>query len=237
LGYELTHATFGHMGQAKMRRLVDEGYIASTKLCGDASFRCTSCDEATARPESSSTQHDLAATHVDHTLHADLLHFPVVTPDEHQYMLVVVDEHTRYASIALLQRKSDAAAHLLRIMRRAYVLHSRQVKNLRADCGGEFQNTVMRLAKEELGIADEYVPANCHQSNGLVERLNYTLARIMRVVLVQSRFPPTMWREAALYAVHLYNLTPHSSLMERKAHSAIPHKLFAQDSDERMERL
>jgi folylpolyglutamate synthase/dihydropteroate synthase len=38
--------------------------------------------------------------------------------------------------------------------------------------GAELKDTVMHIAKEKLGIADEHVPANCHESNGLVERLN-----------------------------------------------------------------
>ena len=237
LGNDVTHATFGHMGQAKLKQLVTEGFIDSSKLCTQNGHACMACESTNAKMDSYPGQHDLAATHVNHTLHTDLLHFQVTTADGYQYLLVVVDEFTRYAFVALLKKKSDAASNLLRIMKRAYVLHSTRVKNLRSDCGGEFQSTVMRLAKEELGIADEYVPANCHQSNGLVERLNYTIAGLVRVVLTQSMLPPTLWGEAALYAVHMYNLTPHSALIARNEHSAIPWKLYLRDSAERMERL
>jgi transposase InsO family protein len=174
---------------------------------------------------------------VNHTLHADLLHFPACTPDGKRYLLVVVDEYTRYCFVALLALKSEAASHLLRIMKRAYVLHTVRVKNLRTDFGGEFKNTVMRIAKEKLGIADEHVPANCHESNGSVERLNLTLASTVRAVLTKAHLPITLWGEAALYAVHIYNLTPHSALLARNMSSAVPHKLYVQDSDERMERL
>jgi hypothetical protein len=62
-------------------------------------------------------------------------------------------------------------------MNRAYVLHSTRIKYLRADGEGEFQNTVLRLAKEHLGIADDYAPDNCHQSNGLLERIPLLLAQ------------------------------------------------------------
>jgi hypothetical protein len=237
LGYDVVHATFGLMGQAKLKQLVEEGYVDASKICVGKEYSCAACEEANAKLESYHSQQDLAATHVNHTLHTDLLHFPVVTPDGKQYLLLVADEYTRYAFVALLAKKSDAADHLLRIMKRAYVLHSTRIKNLRSDCGGEFQNTVMRLAKEQLGIADEYVPANCHQSNGLIERMNYSIASIMRAVLRMGRLPLSMWGEAALYAVHMYNLSPHSALIARKAASSIPHKLYVQDSDERMARL
>jgi hypothetical protein len=108
---------------------------------------------------------------------------------------------------------------------------------LRTDGGGEFHSTVMKLAKDKLGVEDQYIPPHCHQSNGLVERLNYTLAGMIRTVLKQANLPPQLWGEAALYAAHVYNLTPHSTLMERKTASVIPHCLYMDESVERMQRL
>jgi hypothetical protein len=174
---------------------------------------------------------------VNHTLHTDLLHFPVPTVDGKQCLMLVIDEFSRYVFPALLTKKSEAGAHLLRITKRAYVLHTVRVKNLHSDNGGEFRNAVMNVAHNELGIAHEYVPPNCHQRNGLIERLNRTIASIMRAVLTQAHIPPAMWGEAALYAVHIYNLTPHSALLDRKESSAVPHSLYMQDSPERMARL
>jgi hypothetical protein len=107
------------------------------KLRAHETFACCACEAAIAKLDSYPRQHDLAATHTNHTLHTDLLHFPVATVcDEMQYLLVCIDEYTRYAFVALLKRKSDAAVSLLRIMKRGYVLHSLRVKYLRADCGG-----------------------------------------------------------------------------------------------------
>jgi hypothetical protein len=171
---------------------------------------------------------------VNHTLHTDLLHFPVPTVDGKQYLMLVIDEFSRHVFPA---KKSEAGAHLLRIMKRAYVLHTVRVKSLRSDNGGEFRNTVMNIAHNELGIDHEHVPPNCHQSNGLIEPLNRTIASIMRAVLTQAHIPPAMWGETALYAVHIYNLTPHSALLVRKESSAVPHSLYMQDSPERMARL
>lgn len=237
LGFDLTHATFGHMGTDKLKLLAKEGYLEQSIICAEQGYACDHCDKANARLNSYPSNDDLRATHVNHTLHADLLHFPVSTPDGYQYVLTVIDEYTRYAFVALIAKKSDAAPQLLRIMKRAYVLKDVKVKNLRNDQGGEFESQVMRVAKEELGIASDYVPARCHASNGLVERLHSTIARTVRVVLQQSKVPFDFWGEAVLYAVHLYNLTPHTALRDRKASSTIPWKLYLNDSDERVKRL
>lgn len=237
LGYDLTHATFGHMSHAKLKRLVSEGFIEPSVVSCDDTYACSACTKANAQKEPYHSVHDLAATHANHTLHTDLLHFPVKTVDGHQYLLLVLDEYTRYLFPALLKAKSEAGAHLLRIMKRANVLHTVHVKHLRSDNGGEFHSVVLRAAKAELGVEDEYVPPNCHQSNGMIERVNLTIASTMRAVLLKSHLPPTLWGEAALYAVQLYNLSPHSALIARKESSSIPHKLYMKDSAERMERL
>jgi hypothetical protein len=98
----------------------------------------------------------------------------------------------------------------------AGVCTARRVKNLRTDGGGKYHNTVMKVAKDRLGVEEQYIPPNCHQSNGLVERLNYTLTCTIRTVRKQANLPPQLWGEAALYAAHVYNLTPHSKLMKRR---------------------
>jgi hypothetical protein len=162
------------MGSNKLKFLARFGYVDASKLPSDGAYNCGACEAANAKLESYHSQHDLAATHVNRTLHADLLHFNVMTFDGKQYLLVCLDDYTRYAFVRLLARQSEAAEHLLSIMKRAYVLQDVRVKNLRTDGGGEIHNTVMKVAKDKLGVEDQYIPPNCYQSNGLVERLNYT---------------------------------------------------------------
>jgi hypothetical protein len=52
LGSDVTHATFRHMVQAKMKQLVNEGYIDASKLCQDKGSACHACQEANAKLES-----------------------------------------------------------------------------------------------------------------------------------------------------------------------------------------
>jgi hypothetical protein len=71
LGYDVVHATFGHMGQAKLKQLVEEGYDDASITCAGKEHSCAACEEANAKLESYQSQQDLAATHVNHTLHTD----------------------------------------------------------------------------------------------------------------------------------------------------------------------
>jgi hypothetical protein len=112
LGYDVTYATFGHMSHGKLQHLVAEGYIDESKARHDDTHACAACTEANARLESYHSVHDLAANPVNHTLHTDWLHFPVPTVDGKQYLMLVLDEFSRYVFPALLVRKSEAGAHL-----------------------------------------------------------------------------------------------------------------------------
>jgi hypothetical protein len=109
-------------------------------------------------------------------LHVDLLHFPEHTFDGKKYALMCIDEHTRYVDVALLSKKSEVAANLVALMQRYRTLHNRSIKYLRSDLGGEFHSTVLKEEKQQLGVTDQHVPARWHESNGLIERTNHTLA-------------------------------------------------------------
>jgi hypothetical protein len=110
---------------------------------------------------------DCRVTHPNHTLHTDLLVVPKEGP--YRYLLLVVDEFTRYIFSTPSATKDKAAKALLCIMKRAQVLHLNRIKYIHNDRprGGEF-STVLRIAREELGIVTAFVPARGHESNGLV---------------------------------------------------------------------
>jgi hypothetical protein len=82
-------------------------------------------------------------------------------------LLLVVDEFARSIFSTPLATKDKASEALLCIMKRAQALHLDRIKYIHDDQGGEFSSTVLRIAKEELGIVTAFVPARCHESNGL----------------------------------------------------------------------
>jgi hypothetical protein len=117
-------------------------------------------------------------------------------------------------------------------------LHHHRIKYLDTDTGGEISSTVnspakLMIATAELGIAPESIPARCHQSNGLIERLNRTIQVKIRTFLIASCFPDALWGEAALHATHVYNLTPHFALSSIFHSPPIPHSIYMDESVDR----
>jgi hypothetical protein len=113
-----------------------------------------------------------------------------------------VNEFTRYTFCTPLATKDKATEALFCIMKRAQGLHLDRFKYIHNDQGGEFSSTVLHIAKEELGIVTAFVPARCHESNGLVERTNRTIQEKVRALLIAACLPDSFWSEAAMHAVH-----------------------------------
>jgi hypothetical protein len=108
---------------------------------------------------------------------------------------------------------------------------------LHTDQGVEFSSKVLRVAGEELGVETELVPARCHESNGLIERLNRTIQEKVRALRIAACFPDAFWSEAALHAVHPSNLTPHSKLKSTTGAVTAPHILYMAEHPDRVQRL
>jgi hypothetical protein len=136
-----------------------------------------------------------------------------------------------------LVTKDKAAEGLLCTMKRAHVLHTHRKKYLHTDQDGEFQGTVLCIGREESGIEADIVPARCHDSDGLIERFNRTIQQKVRARLIASLLPDSFWSEAALHAVHLYNLTHHFALHTADGSITTPHSAYMQDSPQRLQGL
>lgn len=230
-----THARFGHVGATKLDFLVRQGTLDRNAVSDDASL-CRHCITANATKDSYPSVDGVAKLPGD-VLHTDILEFPERTLDGNKYVLTIVDEYTRFVHVSLMNTKSEAKHQLVLFLRRVQTLHNRSVKYIRCDNGKEFYNETTRIAKEQLGVSEQHVPNKCHQSNGLVERMNRTLAHMTRALLVSSHFPYQLWGEAMLCAVHIYNLLPHSHLVAHKFATPVPHVLFHNESADRLTRL
>nr|GEU92598.1 crooked neck-like protein 1 [Tanacetum cinerariifolium] len=91
----------------------------------------------------------------------------------------------------------------------------RTIKKLRTDNGLEFCNREFKKLCIESGIARHLTVAGTPQQNGLAERINRTLKDKVRCLLIQSRFPKTLWAEATCMVAYLINRSP-SIAIEKK---------------------
>ncbi|KAI3718145.1 hypothetical protein L6452_18998 [Arctium lappa] len=125
----------------------------------------------------------------------ELLHMDLCGPMRTQsfggkkYVLVIVDDYTRYTWVKILRSKDETLDVLITFLKTTQVNLQKQVKILRTDNGIEFKNKIVEEYLESVGISHQYSAACTPQPNGVVERRNLTLVEAARTMLNQSDLP------------------------------------------------
>ena len=92
----------------------------------------------------------------------ELLHLDFMGPTRTEslggkrYIMVVVDDFTRYTWVILLRSKSDAPEHIEALCTRFQNEKSLKIDRIRSDHGKEFENSYMESFCTRLGISQEF---------------------------------------------------------------------------------
>src|SRR5258708_8701994 len=102
------------------------------------------------------------------------LHGPVSvqTPHKHRYLISFIDDCTRYRTVYLLYKKSDAFTAFKEFKAFAEKQTGYSIKALRDDKGGEYMSQEMDTWMKSSGIMREHTTPATPQQNGVAERTN-----------------------------------------------------------------
>ncbi|KAH9779520.1 Integrase catalytic domain-containing protein [Citrus sinensis] len=87
-----------------------------------------------------------------------------------------------------------------------------KVKTPRTDNGLEYCNKLFEDFYEKNGIQRHKTVTYTPQQNGLTERMNRTLIKNVRCMLIYSKLPKTLWVEALNTACYLVNMSPSTAI-------------------------
>ncbi|MBW0534329.1 hypothetical protein O181_074044 [Austropuccinia psidii MF-1] len=145
-------------------------------------------------------------------LHMDTLE---VSPPSHQgihYVLVIVDDFSRFNRIYLMTAKNQAEGFVFSFLNELKNKLNVTPGYIHTDRGGEFDSAKFRQQLTIKGISLEQGPPHSPQTNGVAERFNQSLLTKIRCLLAHSNIPITYWDEAEAHASLLLNLLPHQYL-------------------------
>ncbi|KAJ9557083.1 hypothetical protein OSB04_011697 [Centaurea solstitialis] len=137
LHQHLSHQNFRDMNKLVSKHLING--LPETRLSKDT--LCSACEKGKMKKSSHPPKMETNYHHPLDMLHMDLCGpMRVESLARKKYMLVLVDEYSRYTWLEFLRAKSDAAELIIAFIKRIQVLLGRQVKKLRSDNGTEFRN-------------------------------------------------------------------------------------------------
>nr|GEV00557.1 integrase, catalytic region, zinc finger, CCHC-type, peptidase aspartic, catalytic [Tanacetum cinerariifolium] len=139
-------------------------------------------------------------------LHMDLCRpIRVESVNEKKYILVIVDDYSRFTRVKFLRSKDEALDFIIKFLRMIQVRLKVPVRRIQTDNGTEFVNQSLRDYYEEVGISHETSVARSPQQNGVVERRNRTLIEAARTMLIYTQAPLFLWVEAVATACFTQN--------------------------------
>jgi hypothetical protein len=212
------------MSLQTLAKMVKEGHITgvnvtAAQLLAASQHTCGICAQAKlARTPFKASQR--VTTRNLELVHCDLMEFPVTSLGGAKYVLVVIDDFSKWCGVKPLKSKAHAKAELQAILNQWMTISGEKVHTLRSDRGGEFVSAEMQEYLAEKGIIHQLSIAYAHQHNGKAERTNRSLTNTVRSLLLQARFPDYMWAEAMQLACHLHNIE------YRKKTQNTPHFMF-----------
>nr|GEU64745.1 retrovirus-related Pol polyprotein from transposon TNT 1-94 [Tanacetum cinerariifolium] len=113
-----------------------------------------------------------------------------------RYVLVVVDDYSRYIWVFFLHSMDEASEVIISFIKKTQVNLQLQVHRVRTDNGTEFKNKTLAKFFDEVGITQQFFAARMPQQNGVVERRNQTLVEAARTMLTFADLPSFLWAEA-----------------------------------------
>ena len=122
-----------------------------------------------------------------------------------RYIMVVVDDFTRYTWVILLKSKSDAPKHIEALCTRLQNEKNMKIDRIRSDHGKEFENSYMESFCTRSGISQEFSAPTTPKQNGVVERKNRVIQEMARAMLHNKDVAKNLWGEAVNTTCHTVN--------------------------------
>ncbi|GKA44944.1 retrovirus-related pol polyprotein from transposon TNT 1-94 [Tanacetum coccineum] len=139
-------------------------------------------------------------------LHMDLCGpMRVASINGKKYILVIVDDYSRYTWTLFLRSKDETPEVLKDFLTMIQRNLQAQVITVRTDRGTKFLNKTLHAYFKEEGIEHQTSTPRTPEQNGVVERRNRTLIEAARTMLSPSKLPLSFWAKAVATACYTQN--------------------------------
>ena len=155
-----------------------------------------------------------------------LLHMDLIGPSrtmslgEKLYILVVVDDFSRFTWVIFLSHKNKAFFSFTKLCQRLQNDKWLTISNIKTDHGKELENESFTKYCDKLGIWHNFSAPRTPQQNRVVEKKNKILEEMARIMLCKNSLPKYFWAEAVNTACFIINWVMIRSILNK-----IPYEL------------
>ena len=206
--YQHLHQQMGHLGTERTFQLARKRVFwprMHTDIEDFVRNKCRCVVQKKARIQPTAPLQSIHSSSPMELVAIDFLHLEK-SSGGHEYILLIVDNFTRYAQAYPTRNKSalTAAKHLYGDFVLRYGLPGR----LMHDQGGEFENRLFEELHRLTGVDKSRTTPYHPETNGAVERLNSTLLAMLRTLPEANK---KKWHESLNKMIFAYNATEHKS--------------------------
>ncbi|KAL0546255.1 hypothetical protein IC582_016161 [Cucumis melo] len=202
----LWHRKLGHVSMRGLEKVIkNKAVVGIPNLDVNGNFFCGDCQ---IDKQTRSTHKSLKECYTNRVL--ELLHMDLMGPMQTEslggkrYVLVVVDDYSRYTWVCFLKGKTDTVEICKKLCLKLQHEKWKKITRIRSDHGKEFDNEGFNSFCLLEGIHHEFLAPITPQQNGVVERKNRTLQEMARVIHAKN-LPLCFWTEAVNIACHIHN--------------------------------
>jgi transposase InsO family protein len=201
------HRILGHLSFDLLCRLNVLGLLQGLPLLKfESDLVCAPCHHGKMIAASHSPVNTVMTEHP-----GQLLHMYTVGPSRvHSmggkwYILVIVDDYSRYSWVFFLESKDEVFKHFRSLALRLNNEHPNYMKVIRSDNGTEFRNASFDEFCFEHGIDQQFFTPHVPQQNRVMKQKNRTLVEMARMMLDEHRTPRRFWANAISTACYICN--------------------------------
>ncbi|KAG6437849.1 hypothetical protein SASPL_102779 [Salvia splendens] len=204
------HARLGHVGYQLLQQMSSKKLVAGmpTLVNVREDVICQGCQYGKSHRLPFKKSLNRRSTLFE-LVHTDLMG-PTRTPScsSHRYVMVLVDDHSRFTWVKFLKEKSEALSKFMEFRDAVEKEFGKKIKCLRSDNGGEYMSDAFFKYCEDNGIQRQMTCPDTPQQNGVAERKLAHLTSICLSWLHDKNLPRELWAEAVQCACHVTNRLP-----------------------------
>ena len=225
---ELLHQRLGHLSFRKIRMMQKDLLTQKISITKEKeSTPCLGCAAGKLSRENRRLTRLHPATEALEVIHTDISGPYASSTKGNRWLIIFVDEFTRFTTMFPMKQKSDALS-CFKIFQ-TYIENDRktvikninmshtardQIMRLQSDGGGEYKSTAFEKHLNETGIQHYTSCADTPSQNGIAERYIRSITETGFAMLKHAKLAMTYWPFAMRTAAYLLNRIPKAVLLD-----------------------